>query len=109
MFFTVDLKHPGADLAIEQIVVDLFELRRVLKVVFSYMKARRDHSAPELVVYCDEIVIALPCNLTFHTILTSLSSVADDVSPPQSASPPFVVLIVEESMFGLVSSIGTCW
>jgi hypothetical protein len=49
--------------------VDLFEHQTVVEVVFLNTKVRRDRSAPELAVYCDEIAIALPRGLTFHTLL----------------------------------------
>jgi hypothetical protein len=49
--------------------VDLFELQTAVEVVFLNMKVRQDRSALEQVVYCDEIVIVLPWDVTFHTLL----------------------------------------
>jgi hypothetical protein len=59
------------------------------------------------------LIAALENVLAFEVhdfaILTSLSSVADDFSRPESVSSPFVAFIVEESVFALASSTGTCW
>jgi hypothetical protein len=59
------------------------------------------------------LIVALENVLAFEVhdfaVLTSLSSVAGDFSAPESVSSPFVVLVVEESVFALVSSTGTCW
>jgi hypothetical protein len=59
------------------------------------------------------LIAALKNVLAFEVhdfaILTSLSSVADDFSRPEPVSSPFVPSVVEESVFALALSTGTCW